>query len=289
MYFQRYCSYYSYLSSSCVFSISAKQRGAVCFIAQQGVGIELQSGCLAKTSKLWECFFISRYRWSVSIRVYCETFLVLARLCKFPTPVFCRLPSASRPSPLFSSLYPVTPPPFLSPFSLPVWPFCCAVGFGEGESVGGISRLLDFFFFGGESYSEDGARCYGVSAEIQSVMLLKKFFSCSKLLPICSIFEWQFSKHTPHSAPLCLGFGLIMQKYSSQYPLLSLPFVELSYDINAVYNSFGNVCQSTVFLYGLTTSFVSFILVWIYSNNVKYLETLHCIIVTLLSWASVGL
>lgn len=55
---------------------------------------------------------------------------------------------------------------------------------------------------------------------------------------MCNSFEGQFSKRAPHSAHVCLSFGLIMQKYSSQYPLLSLPFVELSYGINAVLKTF---------------------------------------------------
>lgn len=31
-------------------------------------------------------------------------------------------------------------------------------------------------FFGGETYSEDGARCYGVSGQIEDIMLFKKFY-----------------------------------------------------------------------------------------------------------------
>ena len=54
---------------------------------------------------------------------------------------------------------------------------------------GGISGLLDLFFSGGESYLEDGARCYGVSAEFQSIKILrKKFFSGGKPVPVCSVF-----------------------------------------------------------------------------------------------------
>lgn len=63
--------------------------------------------------------------------------------------------------------------------------------------MGGISRLLDFFFSGGESYSEDGARCYGVSAEIQSVMLLKKFCSCQ-----FAVFLSDSLVNTPHTVLL---------------------------------------------------------------------------------------
>lgn len=52
-------------------------------------------------------------------------------------------------------------------------------GLGEGSR-----DCWDFFFFGGVGgYLEDGARCYGVSAEIQSILLLKIKFFCLVIKP----------------------------------------------------------------------------------------------------------
>lgn len=42
-------------------------------------------------------------------------------------------------------------------------------------------------------FLEDGARCYGVSTEIQRIMSLKKvLLSCGKQWAVCSIIDWCF-------------------------------------------------------------------------------------------------
>lgn len=46
-------------------------------------------------------------------------------------------------------------------------------GCGGGGSGGGISRFLNFFFRVEGGFLEDGARCYGVSAEIQRITSFK--------------------------------------------------------------------------------------------------------------------
>lgn len=89
--------------------------------------------------------------------------------------------SALCPSPL--------PPPFLTPlprhtspsfcncFSFqsdsPVVPQALRRGLGEGSR-----DCWTFFFKGGGSYLEDGARCYGVSLEIQTTSTLQHFIFC---------------------------------------------------------------------------------------------------------------
>lgn len=99
-----------------------------------------------------------------------RVFLFSRDFVTFPRLLFCRLPSTRRHSlPLFSPLCPVSLPLFHSLLFLPVWFFCCA--FGSGEGSWGRDLAIVGLFFGEGGYLEDGARCYGVSAKIQSIIL----------------------------------------------------------------------------------------------------------------------
>lgn len=89
-----------------------------------------------------------------------RVFLFSRDFATFPRLLFWRLPSARRPSPFLSPLYAVTPPPLSLPSScLPVCFLRCAAGSGGRD-------LAIVGLFRGESYLEDGARCYGVSVEV---------------------------------------------------------------------------------------------------------------------------
>ena len=152
------------------------------------MGIELQWGRLVrKKKKKVGCevsLLISRYNRPVFIHVDCESFPVLARLCNFPTPAV--LASALCPSPLPPPLSHPFAPSHLPPLSPPCLSFqsgSCVLyrwlwwgrgAWGRDLAIVGIS----FFSGGWGGYLEDGARCYGVSAEIQSILLLKIKFCC---------------------------------------------------------------------------------------------------------------
>ena len=150
---------------------------------RRGNRVTVRAPCEKKKSRLWG---LAAHLAIQSARLHsCRLWefsrsratLQLSHACCFGV---CPLPVAA-PSPSFSPLCPVTPP---APFSPPAFPsslalVCCTVDCGEGGGPGGgISRLLGFLFFRGGGYLEDGARCYGVSAEIQSILLLKIKFCC---------------------------------------------------------------------------------------------------------------
>lgn len=143
------------------------------------MGIELQCGCPAKKVARRPPDLAIRAR--VSIHVYCESFSVLARLRNFPTPVV--LASALCPSPLPPSLPPTSSSHPCAPSHLPL-SFSADFSFQSDSSCVGSPAVArkggwgeesrdcwTFLFFLQGGYLEDGARCYGVSAEMFSLVL----------------------------------------------------------------------------------------------------------------------
>ena len=129
----------------------APQRSEVQFALLLNKAWESWLPCEQK-SKLCGFLLLSRYNWPFFIHVYCESFFILARLCNFPTPVVLASALCSSPLlPLFSPLWPVTPPPpcsFSPCFSFQsdssVVPLALLRGLGEGSR-----DCWTFFFLGG--------------------------------------------------------------------------------------------------------------------------------------------